>query len=174
MLVYTYNCTLCSDLLHRSVIVTVWGQGLSSRPVGVDILSNERRFREQPSCIWRNWCPNILSGSTDSYRNCPWKMWILSQAPFIWYNRLSNRLSNQFDNRFYHVYKHSTGCQTRIAYTASCQTSCTMWFDSSLTNSCLFNTVVNRLTTGWMFVYTIQPVVKPVVHTTGLTTGCIM
>jgi len=29
------------------------------------------------------------------------------------------------------------------------------------------------LTSGWMFVYTIQPVVQPVVSTTGLTTGCI-
>jgi len=61
------------------------------------------------------------------------------QAPFTRYNLLSNWLSNRSDNRLYHVYKHSTGCQT-------------------------------RLTTGWMFVYTIQPVVKPVVQP-GLTTG---
>ena len=50
-----------------------------------------------------------------------------------------------FDDRLYRVNKHSTGCQT------GCQTV---------------------LTTSWMFVYTMQPVVKPGC-TTGLTTGCI-
>ena len=77
-------------------------------------------------------------------------------APFTRYNLLSNR----FDNRLYRVYKHSTGCQTRlttgltngwIVYTAGCQTGC----QTRLTTG---------LTTGWMFVYTIQPVVKPVVQ----------
>jgi len=37
-------------------------------------------------------------------------------------------------NRLYRVYKHSTGCQTGLT---------------------------TDLTTGWMFVYTIQPIVKP-------------
>jgi len=41
-----------------------------------------------------------------------------SQAAFTRYNRLSNplskRFSNRFDNRLYRVYKHSTGCQTRL------------------------------------------------------------
>ena len=42
------------------------------------------------------------------------------QAPFSRYNQLSNRLSNRdrfdngFENRLYRVYKHSTGCQTRL------------------------------------------------------------
>jgi len=52
-------------------------------------------------------------------------------------NRLLNRFHNRYDNRLYRVYKHSTGCQIRLA---------------------------TGLTTGWMFVYTIQPVVKPVVQ----------
>jgi len=90
-----------------------------------------------------------------------------------------NRLSNRFDNRFYHVYKHSAGCQT----------GCTTQFDNSVERTAtvrstrllnrLYNELDNRLyrvnkhpagcrtglttglTTGWMFVYTIQPVVKP-------------
>jgi len=46
-------------------------------------------------------------------------------------NPLSNRLSDRFDNQLYRVYKHSTGCQTRlttglttgcIVYTTGCQT----------------------------------------------------
>jgi len=36
------------------------------------------------------------------------------KAPFTRYNLLSNRLLNRFDNRLYRVYKHSTGCQTRL------------------------------------------------------------
>jgi len=68
-----------------------------------------------------------------------------------------NRLSNWFDNRLYRVYKHSTGCQTRlitglitgsIVYTAGCRTGCTTRFD-------------NRLNEQWLFV---QPVVKTVVQ----------
>jgi len=43
-------------------------------------------------------------------------------------------LSNRFDNRLYRVYKHLTGCQTRlttglttgcIVYAAGCQPGCT-------------------------------------------------
>jgi len=62
---------------------------------------------------------------------------VIGKAPFTRYNLLSNRLSNQFDNTLYRVHKYSTGCQTRST---------------------------TGLTTGWMFVYTIQPVVKPVVQ----------
>jgi len=101
-----------------------------------------------------------------------------------------NRLSNRFDNRLYRVYKHSTGCQTRltttgltngcIVYTAGCQTGCTTGLTTVLNEQCVCSTRLNdqclfvqdgcqtRLTTGfttgWMFVYTIQPVVKPVVQ----------
>ena len=79
------------------------------------------------------------SEPTDMSRHC--------EAPFTRYNLLSNR----FDNWLHRVYKHSTGCQTRFynqlyrvyEHSAGCQTG---------------------LTTGWMFVYTIQPVVKPVVQ----------
>jgi len=62
-----------------------------------------------------------------------------------------------------------------IVYIAGCQTGCTTGWTNS---GCLFNTAVkpvwqpavscvwtfSRLTTGCMFVYTIQPVVKPVVQ----------
>ena len=83
---------------------------------------------------------------------------------------MSNRLSNRFDNRLYRVYKHSTGCETRlttsltngcIVYTAGCQTGCTTRFD-------------NRLNEQWMF---IQHGCQSGCHTrltTGLTTGCIV
>ena len=59
------------------------------------------------------------------------------------YNRLSNPLSSRFENRLYRVYKHSTGCQTRlttgcIMYTASCQTGCTTPFDNRLNEQWLF------------------------------------
>jgi len=53
-----------------------------------------------------------------------------------------------------------------------CQTSCTTRFDNQLNEQCCsFNAVVKPvwqpvlragLTTGWMFVYMIQPVVTPV------------
>ena len=64
------------------------------------------------------------------------------QAPFTRYNLLSNRLSNRFNNRLYRVYKHSTGCQTRlttglttscIVYTAGCQIGC----KTGLTTGCI-------------------------------------
>jgi len=75
------------------------------------------------------------------------------QAPFTRYNLLSNRLADRFNNRLYRVYKHSSGCQTRlttglttgcIVYTAGCQTCCqtvcTTRFDD------------NRLNEQWLFV----------------------
>ena len=64
--------------------------------------------------------------------------------------RFDNRLNEQwlfvqhgcqtscrFDNRLYRVYEHSTGCQCGLT---------------------------TGLTTAWMFVYTIQPIIKPVVY----------
>jgi len=78
-------------------------------------------------------------------------------------NLLSNRLPNRFDNRLYCVYKHSTGCQTRlttglttgcIVYTAGCQTCCTTRFDNRVEQTvCSFNTIVKPV---W------QPVWQPV------------
>ena len=55
------------------------------------------------------------------------------------------------------------GC---IVYTAGCQTGCTTRFDNRLNEQWLFvqHSCQTGLTTGWMFVYTIQPVVKPVVN----------
>jgi len=50
----------------------------------------------------------------------------------------------------------TTCCQPR------CQTGCTTRLTTGWTNSCSFNTVVPVC--GGMFVYTIQPVVKPVVQ----------
>ena len=106
-----------------------------------------------------------------------------SKAPFTQYNLLSNRLSNRFDHRLYRVYKHSTRLNEQWLFVHhGCQTGCTMRFDNWLKeqlfvqHGCqtgLYNRFDNgvertavrstRLTTGWMFVYTIQPVVKPVV-----------
>jgi len=89
-----------------------------------------------------------------------------TKAPFTWYNLLANR----FENRLYHVFKHSTGCQTRwttglttgcIVYTAGCQTGYTTRFDNQLNEQWLF--VQHGCQSGWMLVYMIQPVVKPVV-----------
>ena len=86
---------------------------------------------------------------------------------------------NRIDNRVYRVYKHSTGCQTRlttgltngcIVYTAGCQAGCTTRFDNQLNEQLLFvqhgcqTGLATSMTTGWMFVYTIQPVVKPVLQ----------
>ena len=93
------------------------------------------------------------------------------KAPFTRYNLLSNQLSNGFDNCLYRVYKHSTpglttGC---IMYTAGCQTGCTTQFDNRLNEKWLFvqhgcqTGCQTGLTTGWMFIYTIQPVVQLVV-----------
>jgi len=71
-----------------------------------------------------------------------------SKAPFTRYNLLSKRLLNRFDNRLYRVHKHSTCCQTG--------------FDNRLNEQWLFvqHGCQTGLTTGWMFVYTIQLVVK--------------
>ena len=61
----------------------------------------------------------------------------------------------------------STGC---IMYTAGCQTGCitgcTTQFDNRLNKQWLFiqSGLTTGLTTGWMFVYTIQPVFKLVVQ----------
>jgi len=83
------------------------------------------------------------------------------------------------DTRLYRVYKHSTGCQTRLTtglitgcihHTAGYQIGCQTGLATGWTNSgCSFNTVVKPglstgLITGWMFVYTIQPVVKMVIQ----------
>ena len=83
--------------------------------------------------------------------------WTFAKAPFTRYNRLSNPLSNRFDNRLYRVYSRLSNRlynpvwqpfeQTVLFVQHDCQTGCQ-----------------TRLTTGWMFVYTIQPVVKPVVQ----------
>ena len=70
-------------------------------------------------------------------------------------------------NRLYRVYKHSMGRQTHlttgltngcIVYTAGCQTGCTTRFDNRLNEQWLL--VQHGCSTGWMFVYTIQPVVS--------------
>jgi len=74
-----------------------------------------------------------------------------------------NRLSNRLDNRLYRVYRHSTGCQTGLHNPVSQPVERTVAVRSTRLSSRLSNPFDNRLTTGWMFVYTIQPVVKPVV-----------
>jgi len=118
----------------------------------------------------------------------------IGKAPFTRYNRLSNplsirlynpvwlpvertavrstRLSNH--NRLYRVYKHSTGCQTvfvKPVVQPGLTTGSTNRFDNRLNEQRLFvqhgcqTGCQTHLTTSWMFVYTIQPVVvwQPVV-----------
>jgi len=82
----------------------------------------------------------------------------------------------------YRVYKHSTGCQTRlttglttgsIVYTAGCQTGCTNRLDNPVNEQWLFvqhgcqngcqTGLTTGLTTGGIVQTNIQPVVKPVV-----------
>ena len=80
--------------------------------------------------------PSCTTGLTNT-------VWQPVECLYTRYSRLSRRLSNGFDNRFDNRVKrtavHSTGCQTGL-YNQ---------FDK------------HGLTTGWMFVYTIQPVLKP-------------
>jgi len=100
-------------------------------------------------------------------------VWQPIKCLYTQYNRLSNRMSSRVENRLYRVYKHSTGCQTRlttglttgcIMYTAGSQIGCITRFDKRLNEQWLFvqHGCQTGLTTGWMFVYMIQPVVKPV------------
>jgi len=91
------------------------------------------------------------------------------------FNRLSNQFDNRFDNRLYRVYSQlSTGC---IVYTAGCQTGCqggcTTRFDNRLHRVNKHPTGCHTsLTTGWMFVYTMQPVDNRLYNR--LSTGCIV
>ena len=68
---------------------------------------------------------------------------------------MSNWLSNEFDNQLNVCIHDTTGCQT----------SCTTQFDNRLNEQWLLiqHGCQTGLTTGWMFVYTIQPVVEPAV-----------
>jgi len=105
--------------------------------------------------------------------SCPY--WLLSStivglARILYTSLLSpftryNLLSNGFDNPLCDVYKHSTGSQTNltggcIVYTAGFTTR----FHNRLNKQWLFiqHGCQTGLANGWMFVYTIQPVVKPV------------
>jgi len=85
-----------------------------------------------------------------------------AKDPFTRYNLLSNPLSNplsnRFHNRLYRVYKHSTGCQTRLT-TGLIKLSCIQPVVKPI--------VQPSLTTGWTnsgcsFNTVVQPVVKPV------------
>jgi len=87
-----------------------------------------------------------------------WLWPFVSYTPFTQYNRFWNRLYNRFDNRLYHANKHLSSWET------GCQTG---WTNSHCSFSRLsdgFDKAGHQtgLTTGWMFVYTIQLVVKPV------------
>jgi len=67
------------------------------------------------------------------------RVWQLGKCLYTRYNRLSVR----FDNQLYRVYKHSTGCQTRlttdcIVYTAGCQACCRTSFGNQLHEQWLF------------------------------------
>ena len=83
------------------------------------------------------------------------QVWIKNcNTPFPRYNRLTNRLCNRFDNRLYRVNKHPAGCQTGF------QTGLTTGLTTVLNEQPLF---VQRIVKSGVAVYTIQPVIKPVV-----------
>jgi len=69
-------------------------------------------------------------------------------------------------NGLYRVYKHLTGCQTRL--TTGLTTGCIVYTAARVVKPVvknrLSNRFDNRFDNGWMFVYTIQPVVNPVVQ----------
>jgi len=67
-----------------------------------------------------------------------------------------------FDNRLYRVYKHSTGCQTRlttgcIVCTAGCQTGCTTRFDNRVERCSTATVRSTRLSNRF-----IKPIWQPV------------
>jgi len=92
--------------------------------------------------VWQMAVPFVVQpGLTTGWTNSGCLFNTVERTVAVRSTRLSNRSSNPFDDRFdhrlYREYEHSTGCQTSST---------------------------NALTTGWMFVYTIQPVVKLVVQ----------
>jgi len=103
------------------------------------------------------WGSGSAEGSMVSTDASDWMERHYFYPVFTRYNWLSNRLCrlcNWFDNRLYRVDKHSTGYQT------GCQTGLT-------TGVTTIQPVVKPViqpgsTTGWMFVYMIHCVVKPV------------
>jgi len=91
------------------------------------------------------------------------------------FNRFSNLFDNRFDNRLYHVYNRLSNrlynpVWQPVEWTAavrSTRLSNGLWqpaVSCKQTSNWLSYRLSNRLTTGWMFVYTMQPVVKPVVQ----------
>jgi len=85
------------------------------------------------------------------------------QAPFTRYNLLSDPFDNRLNVCIHDTTSLTTGC---IVYTAGCQTGCTTRYDNRLNEQWLFveHGCQTGLTTGWTFVYMIQPVVKLVVQ----------
>ena len=92
---------------------------------------------------------------------------LLHYTPFTRYNRLSDRLHNRSDNRLYH-----TGLTTGLTTVLNeqplfVQPVVKPGSTTGLTTGCIHDTAgchtscQTGLTTGWMFVYTIQLVVKP-------------
>jgi len=98
-------------------------------------------------------------------------VWQPVECSYTRYSRLSNGFDNQFDNRV-----ERTDCSFNMVVKPVVQPALTTGFTTMLNEQPLFVQPVvkpgctrysrlsnqSRLTTGWMFVYTIQPVVKPV------------
>ena len=100
----------------------------------IGLLTTVKLRLHDTTCCQTGCQTGLTTGSMSIYT-------IQTGSVYTRYNRLSNRLLNRFDNRLYRVYKHSTGCQTRlttglttgcIVYTAGCQTGCTTRFDNRL------------------------------------------
>ena len=132
-----------------------------------DFLSSIQQIREMPTVVKISAKINTMQNVTFTFCFL-FVHWQPGKCLYTRYNRLSNLLSNglsnRLDNRLYGVYKHSTGCQTRlttsltngcIVYTAGCQTGCTTRFDnrfertttvhSTRLSNRLYNRIDNRL-----------------------------
>jgi len=94
----------------------------------------------QMICMWPSWCHchsisccfiNPVYTIQPVVKPVVKPIWQPGKCLYTRYNRLSKQLSNRFDNHLYHVYKHSTGCQTRL----------TTGLTTGWTNSCSWQPV---------------------------------
>ena len=98
--------------------------------------------------------PNVKSG---------WSIWMVETCVPILCTLICPHVSAVLKPRLHDTTCCQTGLTTScIVCTAGCQTGCTTRFDNWLNEQWLFvqYSCQTGLTTGWMFVYTIQPVVK--------------
>ena len=140
-------------------------------------------WNKRRTVVWHRVVPSAVSPGRWLWRrrllSAVWCICLqcISAAAVLWNQRLVRRLKPRLHD--------TTGCQTRCQtrLTTGLTTGCIVYtsiqpvvkpclsnrlynpvWQQCWTNSCSFNTVVKPVTTGWMFVYTIQQVVKLVVQ----------